>query len=380
MSYLCGPLTRSQIKTLMHSAKSELPTTQLTPDAAAALTASSSAGPSTAAAAAAPARAPEPAEAAAQNQRPVLPAAISQFFIPIRSDQTNAGLVYQPMVMGAAEVRFTDKTVDTVRNLTSLAPIVDGAVPVDWGTATAIDVAVGDLEKDPQQGAGFGELPGTAGKAKNYDGWKKDFANWIYRNQKLDLFKSASLNMVSNPDESERDFRIRLQQSSREARDAQVEDLRQKYAPKIAALEERRRRAEQAVDREAEQAKSQKLQTAISFGATLLSSFLGRKTISLSTLGRATTAARGVSRSMKESQDVDRAQDTVEAIAQQQADLDAQFKAEADAIEKSGDSQTAALDTVTLKPTKANIAVKIVTLAWAPYWQDQSGQSTAAWE
>ena len=139
--------------------------------------------------------------------------------------------------------------------------------------------------------------------------------------------------------------------------------LRQKYAPKMEQLNERKRRAEQAVAREAEQAKGQKLQTAISFGATLLSSFMGRKTVSLSTLGRATTAVRGVGRSMKEAKDVDRAQDNVEAIAQKLADLDAEFKAETEKLERSFDPQTEELGKVSLKPTKTNISVKFLTLA-----------------
>ena len=122
--------------------------------------------------------------------------------------------------------------------------------------------------------------------------------------------------------------------------------------------------------REAEQAKGQKVQTAISFGATLLSSFLGRKRTSLSTLGRATTAVRGVGRSMKESQDVGRAEENVAAISQKIADLEAEFQAETTTLERSLDPQTEQLEKVSLKPTKANIAVKLLTLAWAPYWHD----------
>ena len=232
----------------------------------------------------------------------------------------------------------------------------------------------------PADGAGFSSLPAAAGKAKNYDSWKKDFAGWIYRNQKVELFESPSLNLISNPGESERDFRVRLQQLGREKRDEAVEKLRQKYAPKMAALEEKRRRAEQAVAREAEQAQGQKVQTAISFGATLLSSFFGRKTVSLSTLGRATTAARGVSKTMKETSDVGRAQETVEAVNQQLADLDAQLKSETEAIQQSGDPQTEELETVNLKPTKANISVKLLSLVWAPQWRDAQGQLTSAWE
>ena len=45
------------------------------------------------------------------------------------------------------------------------------------------------------------------------------------------------------------------------------------------------------------------------------------------------------------------------------------------ALEQSFDPQTEQLETVSLKPTKANIAVKVLTLAWAPYWDDKP-----AWE
>jgi len=133
------------------------------------------------------------------------------------------------------------------------------------------------------------------------------------------------------------------------------------------------------VQRETEEAKGQKFQTAISVGATLLSSFLGRKRVSMSTLGRATTAARGASRSMKEADDVGRAEETVAAIAQKLADLDAEFKSETASLERSLDPQHEELGTVSLKPKKVNIDVKLVALAWAPYWRDAQGEAKPAW-
>jgi hypothetical protein len=171
-----------------------------------------------------------------------------------------------------------------------------------------------------------------------------------------------------------------LQQIAREQRDQAVEKLRQKYASKFAQLEDKKRRAEQAVAREAEQAKDQKLQTAISFGATLLSSFMGRKRVSMTTLGRATTAVRGVSRTMRQSDDVGRAEDNVEAVTQRVADLEAEFKAATDSLASSFDPQTEQLNKVSLKPTKANINVKLLTLVWAPYRQNAQGEAQPAWE
>ena len=364
MSYLRGPLTRNQIKTLMEPVKSETGSV------------AASAQPVTPP----PATAKAPAsDSAAKTQEPLLPPEVPSYFVPVRNNGTGS-LVYHPMVLGAADVRFSDKTVDATKQLSVIAPLADGVVAIDWDSAAAVELPVSDLEKDPSEGAQFAELPAAAAKPKNYDKWQKDFANWLYRGQRLDLLRSQRLEQASNPGESERDFRVRLQQAAREQRDAAVEKLRKKYAPKIAALEERRRRAEQAVERESEQASGQKMQTAISFGATLLSSFLGRKAASLTTLGRATSAARGVGRSMKESQDVGRAQETVAAINDQLAELDEQFKAETSALEKTYDAETEPLETVTVKPTKANISVKILSLVWTPYWHSPDGQKVSAWQ
>ena len=377
MSYLRGPLTRTQIKSLMDPLKAEAQGASTEQAAAVAAGATSQAAARASATATAVATKP-----AAGNQRPALPPGISQYFIPVRgSGSAGASLVYQPALFGVAEVGYSDaKSIDMTQNVTLLAPITSGPISVDWGQAAVIDLPAEDLEQSPEDSAQFAELPSSANKPKSYDSWEKDLATWIYRTQKLDLLQSPSLEVASNPGESERDFRVRLQQQAREQRDEAAEKLRQKYAPRIAALEEKKRRAEQAVEREAEQAKGQKLQTAISFGATLLSSFMGRKAISLTTLGRATTAARGVSRSMKESEDVGRAQESAEAISQQMAELDAQFKAETDAIEKSNDPQTEQLETVSLKPKKSDITVKLLTLAWAPYWNDAQGKAVSGWE
>jgi hypothetical protein len=172
---------------------------------------------------------------------------------------------------------------------------------------------------------------------------------------------------------------VRLQQAGREQRDAAVEKLRQRYAPKLASLQDRIRRAQAAVDREKQQATASKWQTAISIGSTVLGAVLGRKTISAGTIGRATTAARGASRAYKESQDVARADENVDALKQQLADLQAEFDTESKQVAADNDPATEQFESVTLKPKKTNVGVKLFVLAWAPQWQS-GGAETPAWK
>ena len=185
---------------------------------------------------------------------------------------------------------------------------------------------------------------------------------------------------MSMPGESERDFRVRLQQVGREQRDHQSEALRKKYAPKIAALQDRIRRAEQMVERQQAESRSSQFQAAISVGATILGAFLGRKTISAGNIGKATTAIRGAGRVMKESQDVSQAEDNVAALQQQLAALETEFKAEADALAAATDPLTEKLDSLSFRPTKSNITIKLVALAWVPHWRDEVGTLLPAWQ
>ena len=155
-----------------------------------------------------------------------------------RGNPTESTLTYHPMIYGAAQVRYVDAKlkIDSPADVTVVTPVVEGPVPVDWNAAMPVDIGPSDLESAPAGGPRLRRaLPANAVKAKSMDGWGKDFATWVYGSQTLELLQAAQSGAVSNPGESERDFRIRLQQASRETRDAEVEQLRQKYAPKIAA-------------------------------------------------------------------------------------------------------------------------------------------------
>ncbi len=364
LSYLRGPLTRTQIKALMDPVRGK---------------ASGVRGDGKDR----PASSPAASHLTPHASRPMLPPDVPQHFIPVRGSQpSGSALIYQPMLLGASQVRVSDsKTgVDVTQDVTVLAPISDGAVAVDWDHAMEAGLALADLESSPSDGAQFGSVPSAASKAKSYEAWNKDFTGWLFRTQKVDLLESPSTKETSKPGESERDFRVRLQQSGREARDRQLDSLRQKYAPKIASLQDRIRRAGQMVERQQAESRASQMQAAISVGASILGAFLGRKTVSATNIGRATTAIRGAGRAIKESKDVGQAEENVSALQQQLAGLEAQFKMETDALAATTDPLNEKLETVSLKPTKANIAVKLVALAWTPHWQDGKGVLTQSWQ
>jgi hypothetical protein len=367
LSYLRGPLSRDQIKSL----------TPARSGPAAAATSPAAATPQTRPAASAepavgspvrgtasPGRAGSP-EPGVASERPVVPPGIQEWFI---KDPAKAAASYSPGVLGAARVSFSDRAlgVDSTADLYYFAPVTDAAIQLDWAAAERLDIRADDLTRAPATpGAQFEPLPVAATQPKKYAAWEKSLKSWLGQNERVTLLRHPALNLVSTPGESERDFRIRLQHEARAARDAAVDAVRKKFASKQAVLAERLRRAQQTVEREAQQASDSKMQTAVSMGATLLGALLGRKAVSASTLGRATTTARGVGRSMKEASDVKRATESVESVKASIEALDGEI-AEAVAGVTAKIDQDAPLEQVSLSPKRGQIEVQFVALAWKP--------------
>ena len=351
LSYLRGPLSRDQIKALTAQRRES--------------SAPAQPGRAGAVSAAPPAPAPAAASAPRGTERPVVPPGVEEFFLP--ADGAAAPLHYEPGILGVARVSFSDRAlgVDTTSEVLYLAPVSDDAIQVDWARAQKLDLVPGDLLRQPEDdNADYAPL-GAAGQAKKYSGWQKAFARWLAQNERIDLLRHPGLGVTAKGGESERDFRIRLQHEGRAARDEAIEAVRRKYAPKQAALAERLRRTEQAVEREQQQASDQKMQTAVSMGATLLGALFGRKAVSVSTLGRATTTARGVGRTMKEASDVKRATETVDSVKAAVAALDGQLAEDIAAVTAKLD-QDVELERIPLAPKRGQVEVQFVALAWSP--------------
>ncbi len=391
MSYLRGPLTRNQIKELMDPLRAGLvakPAATAMPQVKA--TASPAAAPEPDVPPltahqpplqASPAAQAEPAASSTGNT-PVLPPGINQAFVPLRS-RIGQGevIVYQPTVLGSAQVAFINDRINVrkSRDVLLTTPVTDDIFAVDWGRAEKLEIDLSDMETSPVSGSIFENLPAQAGDAKSYTKWSREFVDWLYRNELLELMQSRRFKLVSEPGESERDFRVRLQQSAREQRDEAIDKLRKKYNKRINSLEEKVRRSEHSVRSKEEQAKQHKMQTAISVGTTLLGSFLGKSVINASTLGRATTAARGAGRVMKGQEDTKRAAETLEIHRQQLQELEEEFKRETDELAASMDPLTEELDQFTVKPLKKDILLKTFALAWLPYRRTASGIAEPAW-
>jgi hypothetical protein len=356
LSYLAGPLTRDQIKTLTAERKAAAPAAPQPPVAAAAPTAA-------------------PALAAQSAGPPILPAGTQQYFLP--AGGAAGDLVYLPMLLGTADVSYANARygVQETRRLVRICPIAEGPVPVDWANSAEAELDVDALEQRGPDTATYAELPAAAANARSYAEWEKTLGQWLRANQPLTLLQSPTFKAVARPGETEGEFRARLQQLSRERRDEQVDALRKRYASRIATLQDRLGRAEQAVAREQAQASQQQWSAAASFGQSLLGAVFGRK------LGRSSVSRVGssIGRIQKESGDVARAEQSAEALSQQLAELEAELQGEVDKIDSGFDALSEPLEQITIAPKSSDIHIHFVALGWAPHIRDAQGRLVPAW-
>jgi hypothetical protein len=352
MSYLAGPLTREQIRTL-------------------------TAGRGTSEAAAPGASAPGKPVGHASTAAPVLPPGIRQYFVPTAATD----IVYYPHLLGAADILYDSKRhkLSERRSAVYVVEFADGPLDIDWSRCERLELAPSALCESGNAKAAYADCPAAAGEAKQYASWEKAFRRWLRHNETLTLYSSKRLGLTSTAGESEGDFRIRLQDAMSERRDLEAGKLRTRYAGKAKILEDRLHRAHQALAREEEQVSKKRLDAVVSAGNAILGALLGRKRLSSTTAGRIGAAIKTAGGASKESRDVGRAEETLAKIQADLAALNEELEKEIAALDTAYDAQAETPEEIAISAKSTDIAVPVFGLAWLPYVIDDAGRSTPAW-
>mgnify|MGYP003631974744 FL=1 len=356
LSYLRGPLTRNQIKTLMDPRKEAA--LEATP-VKAETDLGTPPGPDL-------------------SQPPLIPPEIRQrIFTAATIVPTGSRLVYRPGLIGLARLRYADakSKVDIWQDV-ALLLTVTGSVPESvWEAATFIPPGNLDYDAEPDSQAVFAEVDSLLTKPKQYQTWGKELKTYLYQERSLNLWFSADPKLYSDPEENESAFRARLKQLMREERDLQLEKLRAKYASKFDTIKNRIRTAEERVAREEAQYSDKKMSTFLSIGTTIFGAIMGRKIASATNVRKASTAARNVGRTAKEHDDIGRAKEALEIQNQKFTDLEDKFQQEIDELEEPIRPEDLEIEAYPVRPRKSDLMVNEVSFAWLPWSVDSTGIS-----
>ncbi|MEZ0273626.1 MAG: ATP-binding protein [Roseimicrobium sp.] len=289
--------------------------------------------------------------------RPKLPDPAVEYF------QGEGGSQYLPAMLRCATVLFNDakKKVNGRVTVTLVNEIDAANAKVNWDKFLDVprDIDLATLSREPEADASFGELPSAAQKAATWKAIAKDLTNWIYANYEAEVRYSPLLEAYSNLGESEADFRVRVSQVARELRDKAVEELRDKMVKQAKSIEDKAARAMQKVETQQAQASSAKWSTAAGIGGSILGALFGRK--------RSVVSATNVSRVgsiFRESREAASAEQEVERYREELKALDQQLADETQKIRDQYDPTALAFETTKLTPMKKNITPSAVGILW----------------
>ena len=359
LSYLAGPLTREQIQRLAREGAATA--SELAP-------------------APAPAAEPLTGRDAAAADRPLLSPGVPERFLAPKLGAERGVLVYRPALLGHARLHYANASADVDRweERTLLAPLREPVGADPWEGATRL-AARPSLALEPAVPGKFAPVPSLAAREKSYASWSKKLASNLYRTEPLVLHRHRKLRRTSTPGQSEADFRAGIQHALREQRDLRVEKLRKRYAPKLARLEDRIRRAERRVEVQREQHQEKKLAAAVSLGATVLGALFGRRARSIGTVGRAASTARSASRIGSEKADVKRAAARVTDLRHELRNLSDEFEDAVAEMEAPLDAADIELEEKLVRPRKADVEIEPLVLVWTPWSVSPEGIAEPAY-
>lgn len=321
---------------------------------------------------------------------PGAPPGVTECFLPVRQvAPSDAKLVYRPMLFAVGNVKYIESKakLDTTLQYCILATTLPGLSTINWEKALPAKVWMEDVIPKPEANADFETVPTPFDDATAYTLWTRDFITWLCNAKRLNLFHSEATNMYSKPRETERDFRIRLEQTARELRDKAAETLRLQYVPYLAKLHECLSEAQSYFRKLDTDEHDHKIESAHSLGKKVFGEYIGRKaatwatdhSLDVSEIAHKTGANRAVERTTQDNRDMQRATEMVEKVTLQIDDANLEFGVAMSKLESKFDPLQTPLTQIVVAVPRGNISVPLITLGWAPFFRNPDGTEIAAW-
>ena len=288
------------------------------------------------------------------TQAPLLDSSVMQYFETDPSGKNR----YRPYLAARASVAFHDQRrgIDREREVDLWLDLTTVDSP-DWESA---DRETEEFERWPSKAprhAAFRDLPAFVLEDR---GLKKSTAalkDHLYRQERLELYRCRRLKMESEPEESESDFRIRVQDRLEDLKDEAIEKLQERYGKQEERLKDQLKRALDRVEKE----QTDQTSSLISVGASLLGALFGHTTATKVS----TTINRGT-RVLKERGDLSRAQERVEEIREKIENLESELEEKIDEISQKYSLDQYPIEQFAIRPRKSDIQIKALAVAWRP--------------
>ena len=352
MSYLRGPLTRDQIRSVVGN------------DRPAAAVQATSGGIS--AANAAP---------IGDDQTPVMPEVAAG--IPVRFVHPSAewlhlysgnpnGTQFEAAAIARAKVRFDDEKAGLVEDTEWECVLYPLAMQPDASQNSAVDYDDRDLVTEAPAGATFAIPEGAIDSKAYWNDIERGLVDNLVRTQSLNVSVNKALKLYSRSGESPEDFVARCKKSASDASDTEAAALRGKYEDKAKKLQDQldlsQQRLEAAKSAEHTRAASAILSTA----GSILGSFLGGRSNVGSIFGKVVSGAGRTAGAATSKQRADVVATKVSQLTNDLQSIEDELTTELSDISSRWDGVAAQIDTVPVSLEKTDVSVVQLVLAWIP--------------
>ena len=287
-------------------------------------------------------------------------------------------LVYRPMVLAAAKVRFYDskRGVDFVKPLSYVALPADEFGRTNWNQAKLVKNWERSVFGQPDHPSGidvhYQNVPQSMNTTKEINAIKKEFSDWLYQEQAYINLEHPQFKLYKQSTESEESFRMRVQQKAREMRDKNMEDLEERFSKKFERLEERIEKSKDNLSEAEIDVKHRKRAELIGMAETVFSVFSRRR---LRSVSAATTRTR---MRQKAKDKLENTREDLMDLQEDYVELKEEMEMKLDDIRMKWDTISDEIVQKEIKPRRTDVMVNGIVLAWLPYWVSKSGQMVSA--
>jgi hypothetical protein len=377
MNYLAGPLTRTHIPAL-----NELAGASLSKFSAAEPAASPAQGAQAAPAAAA-AAAPKASAGTGTETRPAVPTGVAEYFLPnnltlaeaytaagqpIPAQAAGQGLLYKPVLIAQADVRYMQRkyNLDVSEKTTALIADPDKRGMARWEEYLVEAIDPRQLPSQPAPNARYDVLEAPLSDGKLVKSMETDLVDWIYRRSTVTVYANETLKLYAGKPVTEGEFRKMVSDAAREARDDELKTLQDKYKKKLSALTTKLKREQRELEEDKTEVAQRRLEElGTHFENIFLSKSTSRRRVSTSLTKRRMTAQAKA--------DVEESEDAIEQLQLEMEQLKADMEEDFDLVEEKWAEIAGQIDEISVTPYKKDILVEVFGVAWMPYHLVESG-------
>jgi hypothetical protein len=282
------------------------------------------------------------------------------------------GLVYRPVILAQANVRFLNRKYDLDYTLYKTALVVDpdrrGMVRWDEFPSPPVQTGSLDASPDPQGKYAVPEAPFS--DARIMAASQKDFLDWVYRSAQVNVRANEALKLYAGPEVSQADFRTQCAEAARQGRDAESRKVAATFDSKIQNLQTKLNREDRELSRDESQLSQRKWEEGGTHLENVASLFgFGRKrsfTTSL-TKRRLTEQAKA---------EVEESQGAIQDLKKQLADLESEKASAMDEINQRWGELANQVTDMPVIALKKDVLLEVFGVAWMPFHIISIGNET----